>query len=78
METKATPRTEYITEFIQLIPELPQWFPAMQGKTLVPVFASLNLPDEAVRYLTKNNIIAMGICDDGMDIYNPEILAVFQ
>lgn len=78
VETKATPRMEYITEFIHLIPDLPQWFPAMQGKTLVPVFASLNLPDEAVRYLTKNNIIAMATGDDGMEIYNPEILVMFQ
>ncbi|MCA1787547.1 MAG: hypothetical protein LC657_16360, partial [Desulfobacteraceae bacterium] len=78
VETKATPRTEYITDFIKLIPELPQWFPAIQGKILIPVFASLNLPDEAVRYLTKNKIIAMANRDDGMEIYNPEILAEFQ
>jgi len=78
VETKATPRTEYITDFIKLIPELPQWFPAIQGKILIPVFASLNLPDETVRYLTKNKIIAMATRDDGMDIYNPEILSEFQ
>ncbi|SLM30653.1 conserved hypothetical protein [Desulfamplus magnetovallimortis] len=73
VETKATARTEYISDFIKLIPELPSWFPVIGEKTLIPVFASLHLSDENIRYLTRNNIMAMAMRDDGMDFYNPEV-----
>ncbi|WP_462268999.1 hypothetical protein [Desulfobacter sp.] len=74
VETKSTPRSDYITEFINLLPELPLWFPVLKEKKLIPIFASLHLPGELITYLTKNNIIAMANRDDGMDIYNTEVL----
>ena len=40
------------------------------GLYLVPVFAALYLPDEAIAYLTKNGIYAMAIKDDMMDLMN--------
>ncbi|SLM33178.1 conserved hypothetical protein [Desulfamplus magnetovallimortis] len=73
VETKATPRTEYIREFISLIPELNMWFPVIGEKKLIPIFASLNILDDQVAYLSKNNILAMGMRDDGMDLYNPDV-----
>lgn len=75
VETKATPRTEYISAFIKFLPELSTWFPASLEKKLVPIFASLYLSDENIRYLTRNNILAMATSDDGMDIYNKELLS---
>ncbi len=73
IETKATPRTEYISDFIKLIPELKSWFPVIGEKQLIPIFASLYLSKENISYLSKNNIPAMAMRDDGMDLYNPEV-----
>ena len=77
VETKASPRTEYISAFIRFLPELSIWFPASLEKKMIPIFASLYLSDENIRYLTKNNILAMATSDDGMDIYNKELLSKF-
>ena len=73
VETKATPRTEYIADFIRLIPELGAWFPIVGEKRLIPIFASLSISNDQVAYLSKHNILAMGMRDDGMDLYNPDI-----
>lgn len=73
VETKATPRTEYIKGFIRLIPELATWFPVIGEKRLIPVFASLYMTKEQISHLSRHNILAMGMRDDGMDLYNPEI-----
>ncbi|MBF0258180.1 MAG: hypothetical protein HQK62_04965 [Desulfamplus sp.] len=73
IETKATPRTEYISDFIRLIPELKSWFPVIGEKKLIPIFASLYLSKENISYLSSNNILAMAMQDDGMDLYNPEV-----
>ncbi|MBF0200480.1 MAG: hypothetical protein HQK66_04035 [Desulfamplus sp.] len=73
VETKATPRTEYITDFIQLIPELGTWFPIIGEKRLIPIFASLYMTQDQIVHLSRHNILAMGMSDDGMDLYNPEI-----
>jgi len=77
VETKSSPTTEYISDFIKLIPRLDSWFPVIREKKLIPVFASLFISDELVRYLTKNNILAMASRDDGMEIFNAEILEQF-
>ncbi len=75
VETKSSGRTNYISEFIKLIPEIPSWFPLeTKGRKLVPVFASLYLDEAAITYLTKNKILAMATRDDGMDLYNPEVI----
>lgn len=48
VETKSSPTTEYISDFIKLIPRLDSWFPVIREKKLIPVFASLFIPDELV------------------------------
>ena len=70
VETKATPRTEYIKEFIDVIPELPAWFPEAENRTIVPMFASLYLPDQAVNFLSRHKVAAIAMKDDNMDILN--------
>ncbi len=74
VETKATARTEYISDFIKLIPDLKSWFPVIGKKKLIPIFASLHIPESGVSQLTANNIFAMGMGDDGMELYNPRVL----
>ena len=77
VETKSTPSTGFISDFIKLIPQLDSWFPVIREKKLVPVFASLYISDDLITYLTSNNILAMATRGDGMDICNTEVLKAF-
>lgn len=72
VEVKSTPRIPYIDDFIAVLKELYEYFPEYKGKRLVPVFASLYLPDEVIAYLTKNGIYAMATKEDMMDLINFE------
>lgn len=72
VEVKSTPRTPYIDEFIAVLKELHEYFPEYKEKRVIPVFASLYLPDEVVAYLTNNGIYAMAIKEDMMDLINFE------
>lgn len=71
-ETKSTPRINYIDDFIMTLKEFYDYFPEYTGKKVIPIFASLYLADEVIAYLTKNNIYAMAIKEDTMDLLNFE------
>ena len=73
-ETKSTPRIEYINDFIAVLKEFYDYFPEYKGKKLIPIFASMYLSDDLVRYLTKNGIYAMAMKEDTMDLLNYEEL----
>ena len=73
VETKSTPRIEYIKDFIQFIPQIPDWFPELTGKAIIPIFSSLHISTDTVSFLSKHNILAMAMKDDNMDLLNPEI-----
>ena len=71
-QTKATPRSEYAREFAQFVKsgEFFEYFPEYKGKELIPIFSSLNLPVNIVKYLTKRKIYAMAMRGEYMDILN--------
>lgn len=69
-ETKSTPRINYIDDFISVLNEFFDYFPEYEGKKLIPIFASLYLERDVINYLTKNNIYAMAIKEDTMDLLN--------
>jgi len=73
VETKSTPRNSYIQDFIKFIPQIPLWFPESHEKTIIPIFASLYLEPDTISFLSKNNILALGMKDDNMDLLNPEV-----
>jgi Sec-independent protein translocase protein TatA len=66
-ETKSTVRQSYIEEFIAFIPTVFEYLPEHRGKRVIPVFSSLYIPEQFVRYLTANKIyaMAMGRRDNG-------------
>jgi len=74
-ETKATPKIEYINDFIDVLKEFYDYFPEYKDKKLIPIFASMYLGDDLVSYLTKNGIYAMAIKEDTMDLLNYENVA---
>jgi len=74
-ETKSIPRINYVEEFIRFIKsnEFFEYFPEYTGKEIIPIFASLYIPENILKHLSKNNIYAMDLKEDTMDILNPEI-----
>ncbi len=74
-ETKASPKQDYIDKFITFIKDntIYEYFPEFKGKKIIPLFASLHIPEHTLKYLTENNIYAMAMKDDIMDILNPEL-----
>jgi len=69
-ETASTVRQSYIEEFIAFIPTVFEYLPEHKGKKVIPVFSSLYIPEQFVRYLTANNIYAMAMGDETMEILN--------
>jgi len=69
-ETKSTVRQSYIDDFIAFIPTVFEYLPEHTGKRVIPVFSSLYIPEQFVRYLTANKIYAMAMGDDTMEILN--------
>ncbi|MEE4356852.1 MAG: OmpH family outer membrane protein [Desulfococcaceae bacterium] len=69
-ETKSNPKPEYAKEFVESLPEIPDFFPEYADRKLIPVFSSLYIPPEVVKYLSRNGVYAMGMRDDGMDLLN--------
>ena len=75
-ETKVTPRMKYVEEFIEFVKKgtFYEFFPEYNGKKLIPIFASMNIPDNVITHLSRNNILAMAMGEENMDIVNPEII----
>ncbi|GAB4420941.1 MAG: hypothetical protein OHK0032_16720 [Thermodesulfovibrionales bacterium] len=73
-ETKATPRITYIDEFAGFIEkgEFFEYFPEYKGKVIIPVFSSLYIDDDSVKYLSQKRIYALAMKDDTMEILNPD------
>lgn len=69
-ETKATPRLEYIDDFIQTLADVDGYLPEYKGRTIIPVFASLYLADHIIKYLTRRNIYAMAMGAETMTLVN--------
>lgn len=72
VEVKSNPRQSYIDNFIEVLKELADYFPESARKRLIPIFASLYIPENILSCLTKNEIYAMAIKDDTMAILNFE------
>jgi len=73
-DTKASARPEYAKEFWEFLQsgEFFTYFPEYMGQPLVPVFASLYIPDDVLTYLTRRGIYAVAMGDEMMEILNKE------
>ncbi len=71
-QTKATARPEYAKEFVEVLQrgEFFDYFPEYAGKPLIPVFSSLYMPDDIVTYLTSQNVYAVAMGDETMQVLN--------
>ncbi len=67
-ETKSTLRSEYIDSFAQAINKFFDFFPSYTGKKLIPIFASLNVPENINKFATRKKIYVMVLKGETMDI----------
>ena len=71
VEVKASPdRTEYIHDFIEKLKELPGFIPEVKNYKVIPICAGLDMQKNTVSFLTKNNIYAMIVRGDLLEILN--------
>lgn len=75
-ETKSTAKMDYARDFVDLIKnrEFYEYFPEYKGREIIPIFASLYIPENIIKYLSKNNIYALGMGKDTMDLLNFDII----
>ena len=65
---------EYIDTFVEVLPQLGDYFPEYRGKQVIPVFAALYFSDDLINYLSKKGIYALGMGDETMELFNAERL----
>lgn len=73
-ETKLSPKIEHAQQFSDKLLQVFEYLPEHEGKTVVPVFSSLNIPDKVVDELTKHSIYAMSMGGETMELLNYEAL----
>ena len=71
-ETKATARQAYLDQFVESIPAFFEFFPEYSGRKIVPIFASLYVNEDTVKYATQKGIYMLATKGDTMDILNFE------
>lgn len=71
-ETKTTARSEDARAFVRLLQrnEFALYFPEYQDQPIVPVFSSLSLTEEMVKYLTRNGVYAVAMGEEVMQVLN--------
>ena len=70
LETKSTIRMKYIESLPNLLEQFRYCFPQYKGKRLIPVFASMSIPENIIKKLSKMGFYAMVMGDENMDIIN--------
>ena len=76
IEVKSTPRFDYLTDFVESrISVFRQLFPEYASLDLVPIFASLSIPEDVVRAATNRRVFATAYREwEYMDILNAKEL----
>ncbi|MFN3562557.1 MAG: hypothetical protein ACK4XM_11705, partial [Chloroherpetonaceae bacterium] len=76
IEVKSTPRFDYLSDFVdRKIDVFRQLFPEYASLTLVPIFASISIPDDFVQTATNRRVFVMAYREwEYMDILNAKEL----
>ena len=71
-DTKSTPRTEYVREFVEFVDsgEFALYFPQYGHLPIRPAFSSLSIPPDVVTLLTRRGIYAIAMGDEAMQVLN--------
>jgi len=72
-ETKSTVRMKDLHEFIDFLKvEIYEYLPEARDKKIIPILASFSIPENMVKFLSKNGIYAMALSDETMEIINAD------
>jgi hypothetical protein len=69
-ETKSKPKPEDADAFIKVLEKLEDYFPESRGRQIVPIYASLFIPENIEKHLTGYGIYAMGMREGTMELLN--------
>ncbi|MCB0517449.1 MAG: hypothetical protein KDD27_00855 [Saprospiraceae bacterium] len=70
MEAKFTVRMDFLNKLPAIQSNFRAVFPEYANKELVFIFASMSIPDNIIKKLTKLGIYALSLGDDNMDLLN--------
>jgi len=71
VEVKSSPdRQGYIDDFIEKLKVLPEFLPEIKSYEVVPIYAGLTMSESTIESLTKNNIYALIVKGDILEIAN--------
>jgi hypothetical protein len=71
VEVKASPnRLEYVYDFIEKLQTIPDFIPEIKNYKVIPIYAALDMEESTINLLTKNNIYAMILRGDILEIVN--------
>jgi hypothetical protein len=71
VEVKSSPdRQGYIDDFIEKLRVLPEFLPEIKSYEVVPIYAGLTMSESTIESLTKNNIYALIVRGDILEIVN--------
>lgn len=77
VEVKSTPKANYVLEFKDKIERFKKLFPEFEHKKVIPIFASLMIPENIVNLCTKQKYYALAYREwDYMDILNFDELSM--
>lgn len=72
-QTKSKAEPKDVKDYIERqLNKIFEYFPEYEGKTVIPTFASLSLPENVIKQLTRKKIYAMTTKGDTMDLVNYE------
>lgn len=71
-ETKSTLAPEDVTDFVEVLASVRQFFPEQAHRQIVGVIASLYVDESLVRFAERNGLIILSFGDAGMDLRNSE------
>lgn len=76
VEVKAKPdRTDYVEDFLRRLEQVPRFLPELKDFQLIGIYAALNMQEDTVNFLTRNNLYAMVLRGDILEIVNFDALA---
>lgn len=71
-ETKSSLRAQDVTDLIETISVIREYFPEFQSLKIIGSIASVHVDESVVNFATRNGVLALAVGDELMDIRNPK------
>lgn len=71
-ETKSSLRAQDVTDLIETISVVREYFPEFQSLKIIGSIASVHVDESVVNFATRNGVLALAVGDELMDIRNPK------